>query len=178
MKLGCNLHTLHIHILGLIAFNVFGGKNSCKIDESLANSNAILPFRNLSGDHGQDLICEGLTEEVINNLYKVEAFDRILIQDQLYKKLVQYNHPRKIAVPPNGWIYSIRQGFNMSLKQLGNRLSITPQIVTSFPDKETTYLLRITYTKAAPLSSTYTDSCVALMKCNIGFRKTTKARPQ
>lgn len=64
-------------ILGLIAFNVFGGKRAYRIDESLAKSIAVLPFRNLSGDPGQDFICDGLTEEVINNLYKVKAFDRV-----------------------------------------------------------------------------------------------------
>jgi predicted DNA-binding mobile mystery protein A len=63
---------------------------------------------------------------------------RKLIQAQLDKKLVQFNNLEKIAVPPNGWIYSIRQGINMSLRQLGNRLSITPQSVKEIEEREKT----------------------------------------
>jgi predicted DNA-binding mobile mystery protein A len=63
---------------------------------------------------------------------------RKLIQDQLDKKLVQFSNLDKIAVPPNGWIYSIRQGINMSLRQLGNRLSITPQSVKEIEEREKT----------------------------------------
>jgi predicted DNA-binding mobile mystery protein A len=63
---------------------------------------------------------------------------RKLIQDQLDNKLVQFSNLDKIAVPPNGWIYSIRQGINMSLRQLGNRLSITPQSVKEIEEREKT----------------------------------------
>jgi adenylate cyclase len=66
-----------IVILGLLAINLFGKRDKVKIDESLEKSVAVLLFRNLSGDSGQDFICEGLTEEVINNLYQIEALDRI-----------------------------------------------------------------------------------------------------
>jgi TolB-like protein len=66
-----------IVILVLIAINIFGSKKDYRIDESLEKSIAVLPFRNLSGDLGQDFICDGLTEEVINNLYKVESLNRV-----------------------------------------------------------------------------------------------------
>ena len=52
-----------------------------------------------------------------------------LIMEQLDRKIVKYRGLEKIVIPPTGWIYSIRQALNMSLKQLGNRLSITPQSV-------------------------------------------------
>jgi predicted DNA-binding mobile mystery protein A len=61
-----------------------------------------------------------------------------LIQAQLDKKLVQFNNLEKVVVPPNGWIYSIRQGINMSLRQLGERLSITPQSVKEIEEREKT----------------------------------------
>jgi len=63
---------------------------------------------------------------------------RKLIQAQLDKKLVQLNNLEKLVVPPNGWIYSIRQGINMSLRQLGKRLSITPQSVKEIEEREKT----------------------------------------
>ena len=61
---------------------------------------------------------------------------RKLIQVQLDKKLAQFSNLGKVVVPPNGWIYSIRQGINMSLRQLGNRLSITPQSVKEIEERE------------------------------------------
>ena len=39
-------------------------------------------------------------------------------------------------MPPEDWIYSIRQGINMSLRQLGQRMSITPQSVKEIEDRE------------------------------------------
>ena len=64
-------------IIGLLALNIFGSRNQTKIDESLEKSIAVLPFLNLSGDPNQDFICEGLTDEIINQLYKIESFGRI-----------------------------------------------------------------------------------------------------
>ena len=64
-------------IIGLLAINIFGNRNQTKLDESLEKSIAVLPFLNLSGDPNQDFICDGLTEEIINHLYKIESFGRI-----------------------------------------------------------------------------------------------------
>ena len=60
----------------------------------------------------------------------------ILIQEQLDRKIVQFSKLDEIVIPPNGWIYSIRQGLNMSLRQLGQRLSITPQSVKEIEERE------------------------------------------
>ena len=59
-----------------------------------------------------------------------------LIRDQLDKKIVKYTNLAEVIVPPEGWIYSIRQGINMSLRQLGRRLSITPQSVKEIEERE------------------------------------------
>ncbi len=59
-----------------------------------------------------------------------------LIRDQLDRKIVKFKGLENIVVPPNGWIYSIRQGINMSLRQLGQRLSITPQSVKEIEERE------------------------------------------
>ena len=59
-----------------------------------------------------------------------------LIQEQLDIKIVKLSKLEKVVVPPNGWIYSIRQGINMSLRQLGIRLSITPQSVKEIEERE------------------------------------------
>lgn len=59
-----------------------------------------------------------------------------LIQEQLDIKIVKLSKLEKVVVPPTGWIYSIRQGINMSLRQLGIRLSITPQSVKEIEERE------------------------------------------
>ena len=59
-----------------------------------------------------------------------------LIQIQLDNKIAQFSNLEKVVIPPNGWIYSIRQAINMSLRQLGKRLSITPQSVKEIEERE------------------------------------------
>ena len=59
-----------------------------------------------------------------------------LIRDQLDKKIDKYSNLGEVVVPPEGWIYSIRQGINMSLRQLGQRMSITPQSVKEIEERE------------------------------------------
>lgn len=52
------------------------------------------------------------------------------------KKIIKFSHLHDVVVPPKGWIYSIRQGLNMSLRQLGQRMSITPQSVMEIEERE------------------------------------------
>jgi predicted DNA-binding mobile mystery protein A len=59
-----------------------------------------------------------------------------LIREQLDKKIVKFNNLEDVIVPPQGWVYSIRQGINMSLRQLGQRMSITPQSVKEIEERE------------------------------------------
>jgi predicted DNA-binding mobile mystery protein A len=59
-----------------------------------------------------------------------------LIRDQLDKKIIRYSNLSEIVIPPEGWVYSIRQGINMSLRQLGQRMSITPQSVKEIEERE------------------------------------------
>ena len=61
---------------------------------------------------------------------------RKLIREQLDRKLIKLKELDNVVVPPNGWIYSIRQAINMSLRQLGQRLSITPQSVKEIEERE------------------------------------------
>jgi predicted DNA-binding mobile mystery protein A len=62
--------------------------------------------------------------------------ERKLIIDQLDQKINRYKNLADEAIPPKGWIYSFRKALNMSLRQLGERLSITPQSVWEIEDRE------------------------------------------
>jgi len=61
---------------------------------------------------------------------------RELIREQLDEKISKYRSLERDTSPPYGWIYSIRQGLNMSMRQLGLRLSITPQSVKDIEERE------------------------------------------
>jgi predicted DNA-binding mobile mystery protein A len=55
---------------------------------------------------------------------------------QLDKKLSKMNELKEIAVPQRGWLYAVRNTLNMSLKQFGNRLNITPQSAKEIEERE------------------------------------------
>ena len=59
-----------------------------------------------------------------------------LIREQLDNKIAKFRNIEDVVLPPKGWIYSIRQGINMSLRQLGLRMSITPQSVKEIEERE------------------------------------------
>lgn len=61
---------------------------------------------------------------------------KMLIRQQIDNKLVRLQELNDIVIPSQGWIYSIRQGINMSLRQLGKKLSITPQSVKEIEERE------------------------------------------
>jgi TolB-like protein/Tfp pilus assembly protein PilF len=64
-------------ILGLLAYNLFGGRIGAKIDESLSKSIAVLPFHNFSTDPDQEQMCLGLTNEIIGHLFKIKSFKKV-----------------------------------------------------------------------------------------------------
>ena len=61
---------------------------------------------------------------------------REITRKQLDSKLVSMQKAGDVIVPPSGWIYALRYALNMSLRQLGNRLSITPQSVKEIEERE------------------------------------------
>jgi predicted DNA-binding mobile mystery protein A len=61
-----------------------------------------------------------------------------LIREQIDRKLVNFTGLRDISVPPAGWIYATRKALNMSLKQLGKKLGITPQGIKEIENREKT----------------------------------------
>jgi predicted DNA-binding mobile mystery protein A len=53
--------------------------------------------------------------------------NKTLIINQLDKKLELLRSFQKTSVPSKGWVHLIRKTLNMSLRQLGTRLQMTPQ---------------------------------------------------
>jgi predicted DNA-binding mobile mystery protein A len=59
-----------------------------------------------------------------------------LIMEQLDAKILQLKKIENIVIPSSGWVYSIRQALGMSMRQLGNRMGITPQSVKEIEERE------------------------------------------
>jgi predicted DNA-binding mobile mystery protein A len=62
--------------------------------------------------------------------------NQLLLVEQLDKKLAVLKPLENFAVPTYGWIYNIRTALKMSLRQLGNRLSISAQSVKEIELRE------------------------------------------
>ena len=61
---------------------------------------------------------------------------RAIIRDQLDDKINSLKKAVEVIPPGSGWIHAIRYGINMSLRQLGQKLSITPQSVKEIEERE------------------------------------------
>ena len=59
-----------------------------------------------------------------------------LLVEQLDRRLEPFIGMEKITVPDKGWIHNIRTSLNMTLEQLGHKLSITKQGVKRIEESE------------------------------------------
>lgn len=59
-----------------------------------------------------------------------------LILEHVDAKISQLKKAEELVMPPAGWIYSIRQALGMSMRQLGNKMGITPQSVAEIEERE------------------------------------------
>ncbi|MDQ3190443.1 MAG: mobile mystery protein A [Bacteroidota bacterium] len=55
---------------------------------------------------------------------------------QLHSKMLVVATMKKITPPPTGWIKAVRTALGMSLKQLGNKISITKQSLQDIERRE------------------------------------------
>jgi predicted DNA-binding mobile mystery protein A len=56
--------------------------------------------------------------------------------EQLERKLGGFKSAQKIVPPPTGWLKAVRVALGMSMQQLANKLSITPQSVLEIEKRE------------------------------------------
>lgn len=61
---------------------------------------------------------------------------QILILEQLDARILHLKKAENMVIPSSGWVYSIRKALGMSLRQLGNRMNITPQSVKEIEVRE------------------------------------------
>jgi len=59
-----------------------------------------------------------------------------LILEQIDSKILQLKKAENFVIPSSGWVYSIRQALGMSMRQLGNKMRITPQSIKEIEERE------------------------------------------
>jgi len=59
-----------------------------------------------------------------------------LILEQTDRKILLLKKVDNLALPSTGWVFTIRQALGMSMRQLGNRMGITPQSVKEIEERE------------------------------------------
>ncbi|MFA6072152.1 MAG: hypothetical protein WC810_26605, partial [Janthinobacterium sp.] len=62
--------------------------------------------------------------------------NHLLVIRQLDAKLKDFSALALVSPPPRGWISQLRKAFNMSLAQMGGRLSKTPQAIREMEKRE------------------------------------------
>ncbi len=59
-----------------------------------------------------------------------------LLIEQIDKKLEPFKSFEAIVIPPKGWINAVRSALNMTLRQYGKKLNISPQSVKELEERE------------------------------------------
>jgi len=117
-------------IIGLLIVNIAGNRKPVEIDTSLGKSIAVLPFENFSADPDQEWMCDGLTDEIINHLYKIESFDKVV---SLNTVLAYKNTDTK--TPDIAWELKVNYVLEGTYKKIGDQLRVTAQLIEAKNDK-------------------------------------------
>ena len=59
-----------------------------------------------------------------------------LILEQTDRKVLLLKKANDLILPPAGWVFTIRQALGLSMRQLGNKMGITPQSVKEIEERE------------------------------------------
>jgi TolB-like protein/Flp pilus assembly protein TadD len=84
---------------------------------------AVLPFRNISNEKGQDYFCDGLTEEFINALTKIKGL-RVVARTSVFQ--LRDQTPSRIREALN-----VDKVLDGSVRKIGNRLRITVALLNT-----------------------------------------------
>lgn len=108
--------------------------NSTKSNEIIKNlsekSIAVLPFKNMSGDPDQEYLCDGLTDEIINHLFKIESFDKVVS----LSSVLTYKATSK-RLPEIADELKVNYILEGTYKNVGDQIRISAQLIEPKKDK-------------------------------------------
>lgn len=116
-------------IVGLIALNIFGNKNHSKINPALEKSIAVLPFENFSTEPNQEAMCLGLTDEIINHLFRIESFEKVAS----LTSVLNYRDPDH-NIPEIAEELGVNYILEGVYKKIGNQLRVSAQLIQAGRD--------------------------------------------
>ena len=93
-------------------------------DKASKPSIAVLPFRDMSPQKDQEYFCEGIAEELINALVKLEGL-RVVARTSAFQFKDRHSDIQKIGEQLN-----VRTVLEGSIRKSGNRLRITAQLIS------------------------------------------------
>jgi adenylate cyclase len=100
---------------------------------------AVLPFQNMSGDPEQDYFCDGLVEDIITTLSKLDGL-RIIARNSSF---VYKGRPVDVRIAAKE--LGVRYVLEGSVRKSGNRIRITAQLINA---KDGTHLWAERYDRA------------------------------
>ncbi|MCK4879214.1 MAG: hypothetical protein KAS82_01095 [Bacteroidales bacterium] len=117
-------------IAGLILIHIVAGSNRSEVSPELEKSIAVLPFHNFSTDTEQEYMCYGLTDEIMNHLYKIESFDKVVSLTSILNYKDSEKNITEIAE---------ELGVNFILEgtytKIGEQLRVTAKLIEASTDK-------------------------------------------
>jgi TolB-like protein/TPR repeat protein len=119
---------LILFVCALFVFQLLGKKSSS--DKRLEKSIAVLPFHNFSEDPNQEVRSDALTNEIINHLYKIKSFDRVVP----FTSVMIYKKPDK-SFPQIADELKVNYILEGSYQKIGDSLRITTHLIEPGKDK-------------------------------------------
>ena len=119
-----------ILIVIMTALLIQQNTNKVKGSDVREKSIAVLLFQNFSGDPEQDYVCFGLTDEIINHLYRIKSFKRIV---PLTSVLTYQEQEKKISQIAD----ELRVNYILAgtYKRSGTNIRVMAQLIDARNDK-------------------------------------------
>jgi TolB-like protein len=111
-------------IVGLIVLNIIARTNREKRYENMEKSIAVLPFKNMSINEEDYYIGGAFTDEIIMELQKIKAFDRVLSRTST----LQYEEERP-TVPEIAEKLNVNYIIEGSIQRVEGRVRINVQVI-------------------------------------------------
>ena len=117
-------------LFALVLAGYFFVTNVVTLSKEKEKSIAVLPFHNYSDSIGQEWMSDGLTEEIINHLYKIKSFNRVV---PLSSAMTYKGSNKKIPLIANELkVNYILEG---TYKKIGDKVRINAQLVDPKKDR-------------------------------------------
>lgn len=115
-------------IIGLLVINIIGSRKKVEVDTILEKSIAVLPFDNMSDSEEYNWFGDAITDEIIMQLYKINAFD---VRSRT--STIQYKNSTK-GIPVIGQELNVNYLLEGSAQRYEDQVRIRVQLIHASTD--------------------------------------------